>query len=408
MWKFFIVWTNWRTLAAAIWRFSVAVSDWRTILRMIMRRPIIDVVFISNMRGEVDRKLFLGKFHPFQGHFNGPRYWINGIVGRTRALDLTSDDLSTEVGLKKARKFFISAVEWAEIKGAKVILLAADTKRIFEGSEIDLRKRFSQLIFSMGDNGTSDLLIEETFDSLRRSGLRPGSCRIAILGPYGFLGRMMVRSLKEKGYDLIGVGSNKILEEFGKEEKIQVTRSLKKTGSVDAVVACTHSKRVRLNSENIDLIRREGKKLLAMDVAKPSNMNKHEYRKCAERVIRRDVGNAYSPDLKYVLGVISYSLFRLSRGETFGCFAEALSIFSSLKRGEKVREIDWFHVSEANMEIVKMMFQKDNFTAPSPRCFGKPILSFDLKMETEETEEVPFRSHSQWKMAFNKVLGFFL
>ncbi len=53
-------------------------------------------------------------------------------------------------------------------------------------------------------------------------------------------------------------------------------------------------------------------------------------------MIRQDAGNAFNPKLKYVLGMVSYKLFGLTQGVTFGCFAEAISIASALKRGEEV------------------------------------------------------------------------
>lgn len=337
LWRFFVVWTNWQTLLAATWRFFVAVLDWRTILKKIRGQSVVDAVFVTNMRDKTDRRRYLGLWRPKDGHFNGPRYWINGMAGRTRALDIVTEDLATNEGRKKAKEYFISATQWAQDNGAKVILLAARTKRLFGKNGTQLKKLFPDLIFTIGDNGTFILLREETLRSLKKANLKPGYCRIGILGPYGFLGEMMTHVLKKQEYDVIGAGPNvSALGKVRKKYGIHTCRTFPEMGKIDAVVACTHSEKIRLTAENIELIRRSDRKLLVVDVAEPSNLRYREYQKCKDVVVRQDAGNAYSPKLKYVLGPISYKMFRLTRGVTFGCFAEALSIASEIKQTKEV------------------------------------------------------------------------
>lgn len=323
------------TLLSATWRAAVAIFDWRTHLRKLRKQPIVDVVFVTNMRDETDRSRFLGLWKPSNGHFNGPRYWFNGIAGRTRAFNVTSEEMGTSKGRRKSREYFIAATRWAQDNGAKVILLAAGTKRLFGDEGASLRELFPDLIFTIGDNGTMIILIDETLRALRETNLHPGFCKIGVLGPYGFLGEMMVQVLVEKGYSLIGAGPNssglkKINEVYGIETCLDFTGM----GQVDAVVACTHSGKISLTAESIELIRKSDKKLLVIDVAEPSNLKYKEYLKCRNKIIRQDAGNAYSKDLKYVLGAVSYRLFRLTQGVAFGCFAEAISIASDIKRKE--------------------------------------------------------------------------
>jgi hypothetical protein len=194
----------------------------------------------------------------------------------------------------------------------------------------------------------------------------------------------MTKSLKKEGYKIIGAGPNAPgLRKMSDEHGIEVCETFVEMGKVDAVVACTHSNRISLTADTIDLIRREGRKLLAIDVAEPSNLRQAEYKKCKDVVIRQDAGNAYSPRLKYVLGAVSYRMLRLSRGVTFGCFAEALTLASALKRGDGIRDIDWFAVDDENMAIIEGLFKHDGFKIPSPRCYGKRIASFNLNMENE-------------------------
>lgn len=393
-----------QTFLAATWRFFVSIVDWRTLLRKLSGKPIVDVVFITNMRDNVDRHRFLGLWHPKSGHFNGPRYWFGEISAQTRALDITTRDLMTKEGLKRAQKYFISAVKLAEKKGAKVILLAATTKRLFGKDGTRLKKLFPNLIFTIGDNGTMLLLRLETLRALSMANLRPGHCKIAILGPYGFLGEMMVQALRKEGFDLIGAGPNTAaLKMIETKYGIKTCRDFSDMGKVDAVVACTHSEKIRLNAMNIEIIRRKESKLLVVDVAEPSNLCYREYQKCRDRVIRQDAGNSYAPKLKYVLGAITYKMFRLTRGVTFGCFAEAICIAAALKRGKDMRTIDWFFVNEENMRIVSQIFKVEGFTTPFPRCFGKPINSFDLSLMSKKE----IHQGIWWKLAIDKITSFF-
>lgn len=397
-----------RTALGWIWRALVAVLDWRTHLRRLTLRPIIDVVFVTNMRDLIDRLLFLGNWRPAFGHFNGPRYWLGGkVAGRTRALDITADEMRTIKGRRKARELFISATQWAEKRGARVILLAAGTKRLFEGRELEeLKAMFPKMIFTIGDNGTVLLLVEETLRALKNAGLGRG-CRIGVLGPYGFLGEVMTKKLVSLGYEVVGLGPNPGgLEHVGKEYGIATCQSFVQMGKVDAVVACTHSEDASLTAERVEQIRWSNRKLLVVDVAEPSNLRYKEYQKCKKVVIRQDAGNAYSPRLKYVLGAISYRMFRLTRGVTFGCFAEALSIASALKRGGRTSElvglIDWLTVDDSKMEIVKKMFEMEGFGIPSPRCFGKPVESFNLALDEKGAETQTVRIPA-WKLVMQRM-----
>ncbi len=403
--RFLVIWTHWNTLGAAIWRFFLAITDWRTIIRRISRQSTVDVVFISNLRDNTDQKRSLGLWHPDCGHFNGPRYCINGVGGRIRILDITTKDLTTKNGRRKAKKYFIDATQWAQDRGAKVILLAASTKRLFGENATQLKKLFPNLIFTIGDNGTLFVLKGETIRALKKANLKPGYCRIGVFGYYSFLGRVIVQTLTEKGYNIIGAGPNApTLERVGAKYKIDTCQTFTEMGKVDAVVACTHSEKICLNKENVELIRKSGKKLLVIDVAEPSNLRHQEYQKCRDVVIRQDAGNAYSPKLKYILGLISYRRLRLTKGITFGCFAEALSIASQIKQiegDENIKKIDWMRVNEENMTVISEVFKQDGFTLPSPRCFGRRVKSFDLNLRPKENSK---RSkHPQWKLIFDQV-----
>jgi hypothetical protein len=122
------------------------------------------------MRDGMDMKRYLGNRRPASGHFNGPRFSINGIGGRIRVMDCVTEDLLSSRGRKKAKEQFISAADWAEKHGAKVVLLAASTKRLFGEEGKTIKELFPNLIFTIGDSGTMLMLLGETLRAFRKAG----------------------------------------------------------------------------------------------------------------------------------------------------------------------------------------------------------------------------------------------
>lgn len=390
-----------------IWRFFASLLDWRLLLRKIKGLSDYDVVFITNIRDEVDKKRFLGKYVPEFGHFNGPRYYLNGISGRTRAIYSLSEDIVHLHSSLRAKEQCVAAIEHAQEKGAKVILLAASTKRLFGIDGAEIKDMFPGLLFTIGDNGTFYLLLSETLRAFNKSGLESGKSRICVIGPYGFLGELMVQYLTERGYDVIGVGPSKSrLDKMRKKYGIDVADSFENVGKVDAVVACTHSSQVRLTTDSVEMLRKNGRKLLVVDVSEPSNLTEEEYMKCSDVVIRQDAGNGYSKKLKYVLGFITYKMFRLSRGITFGCFMEALVWYSAIKddpNNESLRTVNLFNFSQENMDLIASLFSRYKVNIPYPRCFGRKVKSFDLcinpyEIINEENHLVYIQDDDETKM----------
>ncbi len=105
------------SIMSRVWRLFVALMDWHTHLRFLGagRGGRLDAVLIANMRDSIDRACFLGGWHPPEGHFNGPRYSIHGILGRTRILDVTAGNLATPDGRRQAREQFVLATRRAEL-----------------------------------------------------------------------------------------------------------------------------------------------------------------------------------------------------------------------------------------------------------------------------------------------------
>jgi predicted amino acid dehydrogenase len=366
-----------------IWRFLLALFDLRALARLLTGQPALDVVFVTNLRDEAERRRFFGGWAPPEGHADGPRVYLHGVAGRVRGIYVTAEEMLTREGRRKARQQFIAATEWAEQRGARVVLLAASTKRLFGRDGAELKRRFPHLLFTIGDNGTAQMLRADVFRALAHACLRPGEARVMVIGPYGILGERMTRELVKAGYEVVGYGTNAAaLTETAEKHGIQVRTDIDAVGKVDAVVACTHSAAAKLTHLCVARLRRANRKLLVVDVAEPANLEQEVYQRCEDVVVRQDAGNAYSRGLRYVLGPLSWRKLMLSRGVVFGCFAEALTLYHAIYHRAQLNLAaeDWFVVDDAHMELVRAAFDEVGFTAPTPRCFGKAVRGFSLRL----------------------------
>lgn len=305
------------------WKIGLAIFDWRTKIRWLKRAPIVDATFVTNFRDKSERERFVGNDLIPDGVEDGPRCYLKNTIGRIKAIDVLTGELLTNEGRKKARQFFLSAVRQAQQNGAQVILLAAATKRLFGRNGADLKAKFPELVFTIGDNGTSYLLNLEVNRALEKSGLAGQNPTIAVLGASGILGEQVCKSLSATNCKIVAVTSS-----AGRIDKVPahpnqtVVCGIDRVGRVDAVVACTHLAKLKLNAEHIEQIRKPGRKLLVIDVAEPANLSFSEYQKCRNRVIRLDAGNGFSSRFKYVLQPLLSKMIHLLPGVTFGCFAE--------------------------------------------------------------------------------------
>jgi hypothetical protein len=202
----------------------------------------------------------------------------------------------------------------------------------------------------------------------------------------------MTRELVQAGYEVIGYGANEAaLADIAHQFGIRTAGRIEDVGIVDAVVACTHSAAVKLSPADVDLLRRDGRKLLVIDVAEPANLDIDAYAECRDRVVRQDAGNAYADALHYVLGPISWRMLILSRGVVFGCFAEAITLHHAIfTRGRaELADRDWFVIDAVHTALVAAIFAEIGFVVPAPRCFGETVHGFDLALRADDAAQAP-------------------
>lgn len=357
-----------------IWRCLMAVADYRRHWRTLSGQAALDVVFICNVRDEAERALFYRANATPQSQENGPRLYINGVAGQIRGINFTAEEMYSREGRRHAKAAFIEAVCWAQQQGAKVVLLAASTKRLFGRDGLELKTRFPDMVFTIGDNGTAQLLCADVDRAIANSGVT--APRVLVIGPYGILGRAVSEHLQQKAVDLIGFGTNATyLADFHRDTGVPVVANLAEVGAVDVVVCCTHSQDARLTVEAITQLKKANQKLVVVDVAEPANLDRQVYRQVTEQVLRQDAGNAWSADLHYVLGCLTSNQLMLAPGTVFGCFAEALALYHAIFREHNpaLLHCDWFDVNAYHQALVAEAFRSLNIGLPQPHCFGVPV-----------------------------------
>lgn len=373
-----------------LWRWTMAICDWRAHWRFLTGRAAIDVAIITNVRDEQEKHLFWGNLKPRDGHSSGARIYMNGVAGRVRGIYVTAAELMTKSGRQLAKQQFINAVKWADKRGAKVVLLAASTKRLFGRDGAELKAMFPHILFTIGDNGTSLLLCQDIAAALRKAKLGKQS-RVLVIGPYGILGTEVTRFLLAQGYEVVGFGTNSnLLKEFATNFPIELHSDITQVGKVDAVFACTHSTEAKLTAERVEYLRRADRKLLVVDVAEPANLDIDDYQRCEHVVVRQDAGNAYSPELRFVLGKLSSGMLNLAPNSVFGCFAESLTLYRAiyLDYQHTLLNQDWFQINRLNLAVLAHNFETNHVTPPKACCFGKPVKSFELPYAPKSEQAV--------------------
>ena len=356
-----------------LWHILVNLADRSLWRRRLQQKEKVDVVFISNFRDDAERQKYLIHSQIGSEFIDGFRINMGEVYGRLKIINTDTHELLTTKGRRKAKKQFLSATQWAVNNGAKVVLLAASTKRLFGRDAKELKEKFPNVVFTIGDNGTAHLLLTDTLRIIERNAISTEHSQIVILGAYGILGEAMVEALTFRGYKVIAVGDNVArLIELEKKYGVETSSAMENLENIDLVVACTHKKELQLNGEIIRKIKSKERKLVVVDVAEPANLSEEEYQQNREYVVRQDAGNAYSKDIRYVLGAFSYKKLSLSKGVLFGCFAEAMAIGSTIKTYNHV-ENDWFEVNSSNIKSMAKMFDEVGIDVPTPQCFGELV-----------------------------------
>jgi hypothetical protein len=329
------------------------------------RKPIVSM--ISNCIDENNRNIIKQRNGYLTTGVYNP-YWFayknhDGII---LPLDFTPDEIFCTSGMKRAKDYFLNAVNYSILQGVKVILLAASTKRIF-GDGKELKSLYPDILFTIGDNGTA-LAILKQIEYVTKN--LDKDSPIIVLGA-GFLGETAITFLKENGFNNIIVISRHKVNSLDLKYCYQSLDEY--IGSTDyegasLLVACAHNHCIRTEQLNALI----NDKLIILDVAVPKAVPYSIISSLNEKVARFDGGDFEIMNLKFNF---PYQLTGFNfEGEFYGCFTEALLLALNNHKGNN----DFFKVTKDNINIIRSLIEnnKNDFVI-SMKNFGKIVPEYE-------------------------------
>lgn len=292
-----------------------------------------------------DLKDYLGV--PQDGFFKPLEFKYQGVPGGIIPLDIQPQDILTVAGSKKARMALLKAVDYLAQKGAKVICLAASTKRLAGKDGELIKNKYPDIIFTIGDNATNlsfELLLRWVAIELNRT------ISVFCLGG-GFLGEQAVEILLEEGFKNITVLSEYI---SGFSGKINLIRSLKEISHNDYqfMISCTH----KYNIQSIGFLTPNSK---TIEVAVPPGINPQLF---LNGMTRYDSGDYYLDHIEYDFSPHILSL--PNKNLWYGCFTEAVLLSLAHDRGVSLVEYDLFKINSENKKFISTLLKEQNIKVP--------------------------------------------
>ena len=340
-----------------LYRMIAVILDWRCHLRVLSGQGKYDVAFINNLENDL-QKQFLGIFRKKKEIAYCLRFSLGKSLCRSLLINCSAHELARTKSRLLAKQYTQAAVATAVRDGARIILFAASTKRLFSESELaEIKRNHPSVIFTIGDNGTALALLADVLHAIKLRGIKANS-RVAILGPNGFLGEVTAKFLQSLGYN------NLLLLSSGMETPFA------NISGVELIVACSHHARLRLTAAILERISCE-KGAFVIDVCRPSNLSKNEFLKC-RNIARQDSGMVHNADMRYVfpLGAL-FVLHRLGIPTRimYGCYCEAMALSTLPQEG--LRNFDFLSVNDESMRFMERAFTLAGFAVSPVHNYGR-------------------------------------
>lgn len=340
-----------------LYRVIATVLDWRCHLRALSGKGKYDVAFINNLENN-QQKQFLGIFHRKKEVAYCLRFSLGGSLCRSLLINCSAHELEMPKSRQLAKHYTQAAIATAVHDGARIILLAAGTKRLFSENELaEIKRDYPSIIFTIGDNGTALALRADVLHAIRMRELKTDS-RIAILGPNGFLGEVTAKFLRALGYsNLLLLSSN-------------MDNPFDDIHGVELVVACSHHARLKLTVNILDRISCE-RGAYVIDVCRPGNLSRKEFLKC-RNIARQDSGMVHNANIRFVFPLGAMFVLRrlgISTRIMYGCFGEAVAL--SVLPQESLKGFDFLSVNTDAMQFMEQAFTLAGFAISPVHNFGK-------------------------------------
>lgn len=351
-----------------IYRYGAAVVDWRGNWRRFNGMSQVDVACITNFETPY-QKNFIGLGN--KDCADGLRYSINGTLGRYVLINSDAQGMMRSQGRLVAKQQLKDAIEYSSLKGARVILFAAATKRLLAEAELtEIQRQYPQITFTIGDNGTVLLLLADIKHTIERYKVKRDE-KVLLIGPNGFLGSAVKSQLQKDGYTNIHCASYRDAKPFEGAEDIRL------------VVACSHHNKLRLKQKLLERITSD-KGVVVVDVCKPDNLTDAEYHKCEKsglNIIKIRSGMVYNQGLKYTFELAArFVLEQLSLRPRmlYACFGEA-TILAQAGNNLEHSKFNFMDTNASAMEHVSKGFEKAKYSLVSRVLKNQDKASIEIR-----------------------------
>lgn len=306
----------------------------------------------TSLNNRVELVNLLG--NPQKGIFAPLEFSYKNLRGGIVPLDIQPQEVLSLNGARKGRQYLVEAVDFLINQGAKVICLAASTKRLAGKSGEFLKKRYPDIIFTIGDNATSisfKILIDQL---INYSNFNKESDTVFVLGG-GFLGKQAVEFLlKNNCQNIIVLSEHK--QDF--PASVKVIKQLDKLDSkVELFIACTHKYNLPISSLNF--LKSDS---VIVDIAVPAAISQDLFNSLPLTIRRFNAGDFFLKDVYYNFPseILSIPVKQI----WYGCFTEAIILSMIIYDSILIKAYDFFDINQRNEVLLYQYLKKEGISVP--------------------------------------------
>ena len=296
----------------------------------------------------------------FTGHQNMDAKQRNEAMGKI------------QIGRQQVKAAVLHAINDLQVD---VICFGASTKRLLKPSALKELAGNSKTIFSLGDNYTAAVSIEQIKEAASFNGidLYNPEVNFVIVGAYGLIGQLVTNHFSNYGCRLLLVGRD--INKFSSLKEIinpgcnyeLYTDCSQITKRVDILFTSTNAPGSIITPE---ILEQWGEKIIALDVAEPPNISSKVCETAGDRLQRFDAGIVFNETLEFENG----NGMGLRDKTIFACFAEGIiaSVLASCGKF-KLGLYDLMNVNPDYFNMLTQNAKECGFCIDQFQSFGKLI-----------------------------------
>ncbi|MFA5131684.1 MAG: hypothetical protein WC467_04740 [Patescibacteria group bacterium] len=316
----------------------------------------IQIGIIANSTSASNREELIAELGPPENGFFGPLEATYGDLNiAIIPLDIQPNDPTTIEGNKKGRAALPGAVEYLIHRGAEIIDFAASTKRLPANNGREMKEKYPDTVFTIGDNATSISLLSVIANSYQNLRFDPKSGSAACMGD-GFMGRTALNFMLEKKCEnlvLISRHGNNLPSAVRRVEKVDNINP-----GTQMFFSCAHNHLVEPEAFR----RLLDPASIIIDVAAPFGISQAVYSELPKTVELFHAGSFFLEKIKYQFppNILSFPLV----GFWYGCFTEAVMLMLAKQDGIDLRPYNFFGVNSDSSRLLYRYLQQEEVMVP--------------------------------------------